>query len=134
MKKIVVLIALGVCCVLQAGLIAYLLLSPSLRYKRTQTELSLSRVLCYQVHSGDTLARVTELLGPGVPASREHYDRRASHHSKFPEFYPVGIQDTDTLLLYPCREWTTIWLQFRDGKLVNHTPEVYRRNIERLDR
>ncbi len=43
-----------------------------------------------------------------------------------PARYPEGVEDDDSFLEFCCVQPGSIWLQFRDGKLVNYDVANFR--------
>jgi hypothetical protein len=108
-------------------------LSPALHYRHCQDGESLYAIF-RGLRPGDTMAKVTGLLGPGTePQDRaRHLAATRRIATKVPEGYPAGVEDTDVFLGYAYEEGMTMYLQFRDGKLVNHRPEACR-EVQKYD-
>jgi hypothetical protein len=71
---------------------------------------------------------VQELLGSGEPPSEPERILLAMKKLclKHPDGCPDGVQEDDIFIGYPIRDGGNLYLQFRDGRLVNHVPEGFR--------
>lgn len=63
------------------------------------------------------------LLGPGhdheVENALEAFKKLAA---KNPAQWPDGFRDDDRIVGFDFDDLSTLWLQFRNGKLINHNP------------
>ncbi len=70
----------------------------------------------------ESIEKIQGLLGPGRPNDDPKYRSLcAKVYAANPASAPSGIIESDILLGYSAAG-TTIHFQFRDGKLINHTP------------
>ena len=124
-KKRVVLAALVVTAIVV--MIAVPLLSwhfgflAAMHYRLTGDQESLYKVMHKYIRSGDSVAKVESLLGSGNrdhPAELVAFAQSMSR--RLPQSYPDGVQTGDVFI-----GWSGMWLQFRDGRLINHVPEEF---------
>jgi hypothetical protein len=85
------------------------------------------RVLLERLHksvrNGDSIEKVQSLLGPGdLVQDASSPIRTVEAH---PDHYPHGVEPGDIFLLYDPRIRDWVYLQFRNGRLVNHRPEAF---------
>lgn len=74
------------------------------------------------LQNGESIEKVQALLGPGHPNDDPQYRSLcAKVYAANPASAPSGIIESDVLLGYSAAR-TTIYFQFRDDKLINHTP------------
>jgi hypothetical protein len=110
----VAFIALGL-----AGYIAY-----ERWHRATYPELYFYRVLHDSLKYGDPITKVRGLLGSGIAADAREVSMFAKIRDRFPS--PDGYWSNDQLLVYkPGDAGLTIFLQFRDGRLINHGPREF---------
>ena len=87
---------------------------------------SLYAVMHDSVREGDSLAKVERLLGRGLEdGQKEALKVSKGFAAKDPAKWPDGVNDDDWMVGFRFGELSTLWLQFRDGKLVNHNPADY---------
>ena len=123
MKRLPWILA-GVLLLLVAGGVGLLAVMPAtMRYQLFGDEAALNAVLAWQVQPGDDREAVRRLLGPGIavsPAEREGLLRAMGDFARqTPASVPDGVEPGDQFLGYTSGTGITIYLQFRDGKLVN---------------
>jgi hypothetical protein len=96
-------------------------------YRRYRDGKSLYAILHNEIKPGDSIERVQELLGSGEPPSQPERILSAMKKLclKHPDGCPDGVQENDIFIGYPIRDGGTLYLQFRDGRLVNHVAEDY---------
>jgi hypothetical protein len=98
-------------------------------YGEHKDEKSLYKVLYRQLKRGDSIDKVRKLLGPGDTVSKQELDFKREFRAKLfarsPSSYPDGIQEGDLLLVYPA-QISAVDLWFRDGRLINYSPEPYK--------
>lgn len=96
-------------------------------YRQQRDAEWLYAVLHEDVKAGDSIERVQELLGKGQAADEP--DRLLEATRKLAEMHPVGypdgVQEGDVFLGYPIGKRSILYLQFRNGKLVNHIPDHF---------
>ena len=72
-----------------------------------------------ELHNGDSIQFVRGVLGSGQTRDPETFvliaDRR-------PDWYPNGVRESDTFLVYRWGRAGSAWFQFRNGRLINRTP------------
>ena len=91
------------------------------RYRCFQDEKALFAVMHKEIQNGDPYEEVSRLLGPGVPAQERMYIATKGLAEKYPDHFPDGFKDTDTVMTFP----GGFNFEFRDGKLINHDPSRY---------
>ena len=94
-------------------------------YRSNPNGKDLYAVLNKMVQNGDTIEKVRGLLGPGEPGDEQLVETTERFAAKHPGSYPQGVQRTDTLIGYQVDSSIRIFLQFRDGKLINHSPSDF---------
>ena len=119
----------GLLVLLLGGLLGFwLLMPPALHYHLIGDEASFNAVLSRQVVAGDSMETVTRLLGPGIGVSEAQRVRLVKSVAEFqrqvPESRPDGVKQDDQFLGYEV-SGMTIYLQFRDSRLVNFRPEDF---------
>jgi len=106
----------------------FVVLNPALRYRWRHDGASLYKVLYNQLKDGDSREEVERLLGLGTPAANPA--RLLSANREFarrrPASYPDGAKDGDTFLGHRVGGGSMLYLEFRDGRLVNHIPSDFR--------
>lgn len=93
----------------------------AMHYRLTGDQESLYKVMHKYIRSGDSVAKVESLLGSGNrdhPAELVAFAQSMSR--RLPQSYPDGVQTGDVFI-----GWSGMWLQFRDGRLINHVPEEF---------
>jgi hypothetical protein len=96
-------------------------------YRKHNDGKSLYATLHKQIKSGNTIEEVQKLLGSGKPPGEPDKLLAAMKKAaaRYLEIYPDGIQEDDVFVGYSIGKRVTLYLQFRDGRLVNHMPERY---------
>lgn len=97
-------------------------------YQRFQDGKSLYSLLSSRIERGDSLETVEAILGAGTPVTDEDNvlrDRVWREASLSPDVYPDGVHSQDVFINYPSGDTFTT-LQFRNGYLVNHDPNLFR--------
>jgi hypothetical protein len=93
-------------------------------------EASLNAVLFGQVKPGDSMARLIRLLGAGKPVDEQQRVKLlgtiANFQRQTPASTPDGVEPDDQFLGYEA-SGMTIYLQFRDERLINFRPEDFER-------
>ena len=92
------------------------------QYRSSQAAEDLRAALRDEVRNGASLEHVQQLLGPGREAVGEDQQRLVSIARQLAQrvkTYPEGIHDNDRFVGYPTTDDTTLYLQFRDDKLIN---------------
>jgi hypothetical protein len=97
--------------------------SPAAHYRKYHDGESLCAVLHDSVRTGDSVEKVEGLLGAGedavdtgpVEAMRQFAARDPSH-------WTDGVKDDDRVIGFSINDGQVLWLQFRNGKLINHNP------------
>lgn len=101
----------------------------SARYQRDGDVETLRHLLSTEVQPGDSLDRVTSLLGPGDRDDGDYLALllkwKAGPHYDPQIIGPDGIQDGDLFIHYSAVPKPAYPLQFRDGVLINHDPESF---------
>lgn len=76
------------------------------------------------LRNGDRIEEVQALLGPGIPNHDPKYRKACEKvFAAHPDEAPSGILESDLILGYSAAT-SGIYLQFRDGVLVNHDPKL----------
>jgi len=107
--------------------------SATARYYESASPEKLYAVLHRSVKSGDALGDVADALEPDFmvlqfrPARTIAAQKRIAE--RHPEQMPDGVQDSDYFLAIPIEPNGCLYLQVRDGKLVNFNPEHYREYV-----
>uniref|UniRef100_A0A7C2P8R8 Uncharacterized protein n=1 Tax=Schlesneria paludicola TaxID=360056 RepID=A0A7C2P8R8_9PLAN len=73
------------------------------------------------IRNGDTTAKLIGLLG--TPTVHENLVMPGADDAKR---FPSGAQSGDVFLEFCCVQPGQIWLQTRDGKVINYDPEQFR--------
>jgi|GEM_PF-5963737 len=76
------------------------------------------------IRNGDSISKLTALFGTPVIHSGIAMPFTRS------EDYPDGVQRDDVFLEFCCVQPGSIWLQTREGKLVNYNPERFRNLLD----
>jgi len=120
------------------GLFDYYRMSPVKREIRRYSRSPSSDARMYgkllRLANGDSLESVKLSLGSPMDdflEKREEYRVEAvkvyrDFMTKNPARYPEGVEDRDTFEEFCCVSEGMIWLQFRDGRLVNFNAANYR--------
>jgi len=109
---------------------------PGSHYRRHHDGESLYILLNKYIKTGDTYSKVSELLGSSKVSqlSKKLQLVITKLAEKNPEKYPDGVDDEDVFYEYPIEEnkfmkprriVVTVYLQFRNGMLINHSPEDF---------
>lgn len=77
------------------------------------------------VPSGSQFEDVARMLGRGKVLSDTDSLPHRRLVTKYPEDSPDGLEASDTFVRYTLGSGSGLILQFRNGKLVNHSPEHY---------
>jgi len=121
---------LGVLTVLMLlGLAAgWLFMPATIHYHLFADEPSLNSVLARQVQPWDSTARVVRLLGAGTPISETERQRLlrviAGFQRQSAAGTPAGVERDDQFLGYEA-SGMTIYLQFRNDRLINFQPQDF---------
>ncbi|MCH8333133.1 hypothetical protein IIC65_04310 [Candidatus Sumerlaeota bacterium] len=96
-------------------------------YRKYGDGKSLDKALHTRIKKGESIARVQDLLGPGLPARdpERHRDLVRRFIERDSESFPDGVSDDDFFLAYRMGAKATKILQFRDDKLINFDPAHY---------
>lgn len=95
----------------------------SAHYQKEKDIKSLYAVLCNQVENGCSMDDVRLLLGQeDLTMSEKGHSATKKLVDRAPSNFPDGFQDSDRILAYSSDETTIVFLQFRNGQLVNHNP------------
>ena len=95
-------------------------------YRSHKDGQSLYAVMHDSVRRGDSVEKVQGLLGTGQnDEGRKALEATKRMAAKNPSGWPDGVRDDDRVIGYPCDESTTLWLQFRNGRLINHDPDDF---------
>ncbi|WP_164101409.1 hypothetical protein [Candidatus Laterigemmans baculatus] len=101
----------------------------SARYQRNGDVETLRYLLSTRIQSGDSLDRVTALLGPGDRDDGDYLALllkwKAGAHYDPQILAPDGIQGGDLFIHYSAAPMPAYPLQFRDGVLINHDPQSF---------
>jgi len=100
-------------------------ITPAEHYRLHQDWESLRIVLSEQVKPGDSIETVRALLGTKTYESESHRAGLQVTAKSYPQDFPEGLKDSDTVLFYPHDQQGLIPLIFRDGKLANYSPRKY---------
>ena len=110
-------------CLLAALLVTSTGCSSAAHYRAHQDGKALYAVMHDSVRTRDSVEKVQGLLGAGQNDEGEKaLEATKKMVAKKPSAWPDGVRDDDRMIGYPFGDGTTLWLQFRDGKLVNHNP------------
>lgn len=96
-------------------------------YLKFQDGNSLYSLLRSSVRTGDSVEVIAKVLGPATPLVegldeiRQQLEEDAQQH---PERFPQGVYPQDVVMTYPV-ESGRLLLQFRNGFLINHDPEMF---------
>ncbi len=96
-------------------------------YQRFRDGKSLYTLLSGSIGRGNSLHDVEELLGPGTPLEEDVETFRESLRETAqsdPDSYPDGIYEEDTFIAWSGSD-EKVTLQFRNGHLVNFSPEQF---------
>ncbi|MHC4757402.1 MAG: hypothetical protein ACYTE8_01980 [Planctomycetota bacterium] len=106
-------------------------------YKTNQDCVSLWNILYTQVNQGDSIERIEALLGVGMLQTGQRKTQILAANKRLikknPDGFPDGIEDTDEFIGYFCYG-ATLYLQFRDRKLINYTRDDYKKFQRRIPR
>jgi len=93
-------------------------------HRATYPELYFYRVLHDSMKNGDPITKGRGLLGSGIAADATEVSMLAKIRGRFPS--PDGYGSDDQLLVYkPGDAGLTNFLQFRDGRLINHNARAF---------
>lgn len=103
-------------------------------FQQTSDTKSLRLALLHEIKPGDRIEHIRNILGPGKPATeKQQQDLLASYHrwqTKYGNQFnaPDGIATTDVFLFYPYGKnaQSSIYLQFRYDRLINHNPDEFK--------
>ena len=96
-------------------------------YQRFRDGKSLYTLLSGRIQRGNSLQDVESVLGEGVPLVEDVETHRVSLRESamwHPDLYPDGVFNEDTFLAWSGND-EKVTLQFRNGYLVNFTPEQF---------
>ncbi len=100
-------------------------------YRNSGDGYALLSTLITEVKSGDSIEDLRKLLGPNVRIVTDdkilEQQRKATAQfaEKYPGRYPDGFQNEDQFLECPNKQGSLgVYLQLRNGHLINHTPET----------
>ncbi|MFT5094328.1 MAG: hypothetical protein ACKVII_00815 [Planctomycetales bacterium] len=96
-------------------------------YQRFRDGKSLYTLLSGSIGRGNSLQHVEELLGRGIPLEEDVETFRESLRETAqsePDSYPDGIYEADTFMAWSGSD-EKVTLQFRNGHLVNFSPEQF---------
>jgi hypothetical protein len=81
--------------------------------------------LSNEVPNGTRFEDVTRILGQGKVLSAADAVPHRRLVTKYPEAAPEGLEASDIFVRYTMGDGAGIILQFRSGKLVNHSPQDF---------
>ena len=96
-------------------------------HERFRDGKSLYTLLSSSIGRGNSLQDVEELLGPGIPLEKDVETYRESLRETAqsePDSYPDGVYEADTFIAWSGSD-EKVTLQFRNGHLVNFSPEHF---------
>ncbi len=96
-------------------------------YQRFRDGKSLYTLLSGSIGRGNSLQDVEELLGPGIPLEEDVENFRESLRETAqsePDSYPDGVYEADAFVAWSGSD-EKVTLQFRNGYLVNFSPERF---------
>jgi hypothetical protein len=97
--------------------------SPADHYRKHHDGKSLCAVMHDSVRTGESVEKVQGLLGAGQDVQgKKSLEPMKKMAAKDPSRWPDGVKDDDRVIEYPIDDGATLWLQFRNGKLINHNP------------
>lgn len=109
--------------VVMAILVAGAGCSPAAHYCKYHDGKSLYAVLHDSVRTGDSVEKVEGLLGAGQDGQGKNPNEAMKKMAaKNPSGWPDGVKDDDRMIAYPFDGGVILWLQFRNGKLINYNP------------
>lgn len=113
-------------CVLAVLLVTSTGCSSADHYRRHKDGKSLYAVMHDSVRTGDSVEKVQGLLGTGQnDEGQRALQATKKMAAKNPSGWPEGVRDDDKMIGYSFGDGSTLWLQFRNGKLVNHNPSDF---------
>lgn len=93
----------------------------------------MNQVLARQIHPGDSQKAVELALGEGETVGSEmhakYVDAIRNWQHEDPELYPDGAEQSDVFVVWPVPGCNQM-LQFRDDRLINHSPDSYLATVE----
>ena len=102
--------------------------SPSAHYRQFQDEKSFNTIFSRVVKPHEKIERVEQLVGVGSRQNGESRDRTLRGIKRIatqtPNEFPDGAQDGDIIVGYET-DGITQFIQFRDGRLMNHNPKDF---------
>jgi hypothetical protein len=113
-------------CVLAVLLVTSTGCSSADHYRSHKDGKSLYAVMHESVRTGDSVEKVQGLLGAGQnDEGQKALEATKKMAAKNPSGWPDGVRDDDKMIGFPFDDGITLWLQFRNGKLVNHNPSDF---------
>jgi len=113
-------------CVVAVALVASSGCSSAAHFREYRDGQSLFAVMHDSIRPGDSIVKVEHLLGRGLTVGQKDALQAAKNmEAKNPANWPDGVNDDDWVIGFRYGELSTLWLQFRDGRLVNHDPKDY---------
>jgi hypothetical protein len=95
-------------------------------YQQKKDVESLYAVLYSQVKNGCSIDEVHQLLGQEDPSMSERGNSAVKKLAeKTPRNFPDGFQANDHVLAYSTNEGFIVFLQFRNGQLINYNPDEF---------
>jgi len=97
-------------------------------YQQKKDVKSLYAVLCGQVENGCSIDEIHRSLGQEDLSMSERGNSIVKKLAeKTPSSFPNGFQVDDQVLAYTTSEDFTVFLQFRNGHLINHNPAEFKK-------
>ena len=95
------------------------------------------RAFAYEIDHGDTVSSVRKVLGDGEILSPDRTRELASAVKRWqqdaPDLYMDGVEADDVFIIWKISGCDPV-LQFRDGRLVNHSSKHYRKLLNDLEK
>lgn len=100
--------------------------SPAAHFRLYQDVNSLAEVLQHSLREGDSVAKIESLLGPGnSDETGRILTASAAIITKNPAALPAGLEQNDEFLGYKSGSSSWVYLQLREGRLINFNPADY---------
>ena len=107
------------------------------KYCQTSSTESLRLAMLHEIKPGMTTQEVQQKIGTGERPEGKQHDRAVKivryFNDRYPEKYPDGFQDTDVIFSYPSDQGLTVYLQYRDNRLINHDPAEFERPFQPME-
>ncbi len=132
-RSVLVTVSIAVCICMMAG---YLLIPASVHFRLFHDEESFCRVMSEEVDPGMSLDEVRDLLGTAeVVAERDRQQLVRSITDSVAQrsnSYPDGVTPSDQFLEYGLGGFG-VYLQFREGRLVNFSRSEYEALLSQIE-